>query len=137
MRHHDRLDDRIMNVPIFAYLSEKQRSVIRGLFTEIDVAEGVPLTHQGDTGHEFFIIVAGTATVERNGTRESDIGPGDFIGELSLLGGLPQAVTAVSNTPMTILVASPQEFATMLDLNPTVAREMLPAVVQHLRRAHT
>jgi CRP/FNR family transcriptional regulator, cyclic AMP receptor protein len=133
VRHHDRLDDHLKNVPIFAHLSEKQRHVVRSLFTELDVEKGVRLTHQGDTGHEFFIVVSGTATVEKDGILVADLGPGDFVGELSLLDGGPQAATAMSNSPMTILVASSQEFATMLDLNPTVAREMLPGIVQHLR----
>ncbi len=131
--HRDYLDDHLDKIPIFSNLSVKEKFAIRGLLTEIEVASGFRLTRQGELGHEFFIVVSGSATVERDGVHIADIGPGDFLGALSLLDGGPQTVTVVSSSPMTIMVASPREFTSMLDLNPIIARQMLPALVHRIR----
>ena len=133
MRHHAALDDHLANVPLFAGLSEKEHEAIRGLLTEIDVADGARLTREGEIGHEFFIIVSGTASVEHEGVHVTDVGPGDYQGELSLLDGGPRTATVTATSPMTLMVASQGEFMTLLDLHPMVARKMLPALVARIR----
>jgi CRP/FNR family transcriptional regulator, cyclic AMP receptor protein len=133
MRNHAALDDHLSNVPLFATLSLKEREAVRGLLSEIDIATGTRLTREGQIGHEFFIIVAGTASVEHEGVHITDVGPGDYQGELSLLDGGPRTATVTATSPMTIMVASQQEFTTLLDEHPTIARRMLPALVARIR----
>ena len=68
---------------------------------ERTVAAGTALTTEGESGDEFMIIMDGTATVRRNGRRVSQLGPGDFFGEMSLLDPGPRTATIVADTPIT------------------------------------
>ncbi len=133
MRHHAALDDHLSNVPLFSTLSLKEREAVRSLLSEVDVPTGARLTREGSIGHEFFIIVSGTASVEHEGVHIADVGPGDYQGELSLLDGGRRTATVTATSPMTVMVASQQEFNTLLDEHPTIARRMLPALAARVR----
>lgn len=125
--------DHLGHVPLFARLSEKERRELGDLFTEVEVPAGQVLARQGAVGHEFFLILTGSASVDHDGNHVADVGPGDFQGEISLLDGGPRTATVTATTPMTLLVASHQEFNSLLDRAPTLARQMLPALAHRVR----
>lgn len=125
--------DHLGSVPLFARLSEKERRELGDLFTEVEVPAGQVLARQGAVGHEFFLILAGSASVDHDGNHVADVGPGDFQGEISLLDGGPRTATVTATTPMTLLVASHQEFNSLLDRAPALARQMLPALAHRVR----
>jgi CRP/FNR family transcriptional regulator, cyclic AMP receptor protein len=133
MRHHAALDDHLSNVPLFSNMSLKEREAVRALLSEVDVPTGARLAREGAIGHEFFIIVSGTASVEHDGVHVADVGPGDYQGELSLLDGGRRTATITATSPMIVMVASQQEFNTLLDEHPTIARRMLPALAARVR----
>jgi CRP/FNR family transcriptional regulator, cyclic AMP receptor protein len=133
MRHHAALDDHLSNVPLFATMSLKEREAVRALLSEVDVPAGARLAREGAIGHEFFIIVSGTASVEHEGVHVADVGPGDYQGELSLLDGGRRTATVTATSPMTVMVASQQEFNQLLDEHPTIARRMLPSLAARVR----
>ncbi len=130
---HTTIDDHLAGVPLFSRLSSKEREQVRGLLTEVRVPEGQVLARQGAQGQEFFIIIEGTATVERDGAHLADVGPGDFQGELSLLDGGPRTATVTATSPMVLMVATRREFTSLLDVAPTIARQMLPALAHRVR----
>ena len=127
--------DQLSQVPLFSHLGDKELLAVRRLMTEAHVAEGQVLAREGTRGSEFFIIVAGTASVDRGGVHVADVGPGDFQGEISLLDGGPRTATVTATSEMTIMVATNGEFHAMLDSTPTVARQMLPALAHRVRVA--
>lgn len=63
-----------------------------------------------------------------DGVHVADLGPGNFLGEIALLDHSPPTATVTCTTPVTLLVASQQEFNGLFDLAPTLAKEMLPTV---------
>jgi CRP/FNR family transcriptional regulator, cyclic AMP receptor protein len=127
------IDDHLSQVPLFSTLSTKELRSVRGLLTRTEVAPGQVLAREGAIGHEFFIILEGTAAVEREGVHLADVGAGDFQGEISLLDGGPRTATVTATTAMTILVASQREFDSLLDSAPSIARQMLPALAHRVR----
>jgi CRP/FNR family transcriptional regulator, cyclic AMP receptor protein len=127
------VDEHFAAVPLFSRLGNDELDAVRGLFTELSVDKGRVLARQGSLGHEFIIIIDGTASVDRDGTHVADVGPGDFQGEISLLDGGLRTATVTATSPMTILVASVNEFDTLLDNVPTIARQMLPALAHRVR----
>ena len=126
-------DDPLSRVPIFSGLGAKERQKVRNMLTGLNVEAGHVLVREGTYGHEFFIVESGTAKVERDGVLLAEIGPGDFQGEISLLDGGLRTATVTSTSPMALLVASHREFTSLLDRAPTIARQMLPALVTRLR----
>jgi CRP-like cAMP-binding protein len=129
---HSHRDNPLSDVPIFSGLGEKELDEVRSLLTELSVDSGAVLVKQGGYGSEFFVIESGTAKVQRDGALIAEVGPGDFQGEISLLAGGPHTATVTATSPMTILVASHSEFTSLLDRAPTIARQMLPALVTRL-----
>ena len=114
-------------------LSSKDLTAVHGLMTEVNVEPGHVLARQGATGHEFFVMLSGTASVDRDGVHLADVGPGDSQGEISLLDGGPRTATITATTAMTILAATYLEFDTLLDNVPTIAHQMLPALANRVR----
>jgi CRP/FNR family transcriptional regulator, cyclic AMP receptor protein len=137
MRHKISVDDPLGHIPLFAHLTEDDRTAIHHLMTEVSIGAGQILAREGSHGHEFFVIVSGSASVDRGGVHVADVGPGDFQGEISLLDGGPRTATVTATTPMTLLVATHQEFSSLLDATPVIARRMLPALAHRVRTLAT
>ena len=133
MAKHSHRDNPLSAVPIFSGLGEKELEAVRSLLTELSVDAGAVLVKQGSYGSEFFVIESGTAKVERDGVLLAEIGPGDFQGEMSLLDNGVRTATVTATSPMSLLVATVNEFNSLLDRAPIIARQMLPAVVARLR----
>ncbi len=133
MNRYKSIDDGLAKVPLFADLTDKELESVRSLMTETAVPAGTTLAHQGQTGHEFFIIVSGTASVDSHGEHVADVGPGDFLGEMALLDGGPRNADVSATTAMTLMVVSQRDFTQLLDTVPMIARRMLPTLVKRLR----
>lgn len=121
-------------IPMFADLSKSELKRIGRLMTAVPVKEGKVLATQGKGGREFLIIEDGTARVEIDGKRVAHLGPGDFMGEQSLITGDPRNATVIATSPMTCQVLNRGEFTTLLDENPKLARKILVSAVRRLAR---
>jgi CRP-like cAMP-binding protein len=126
-------DEALARVPLFSRLGDKELSAVRSLMTQADLPAGRVLAKQGAVGSELFVILSGTASVDRDGHHLADLGPGDFLGEMSILDHGPRTATVTATTDITVLVATSQEFNALLDRSPSVARQMLPALAHRVR----
>jgi CRP/FNR family transcriptional regulator, cyclic AMP receptor protein len=102
---------------------------------EVHVPAGKALVTEGETGHEFFVILGGTARVTRHGRKLATLGVGASFGELALLEKAPRNATVVAETDMDLLVLGQREFAGIVDEVPGFARKMLAAMAKRLREA--
>lgn len=125
--------DHLAGVSLFSSLSKRDLQKIAKASTELEVAEGRDLVEQGATGHEGFVILAGKATVKRNGRKVATLGPGDVFGELSLFDGGPRSASVSAATPLTVLVIGQREFTAVLDEVPGLARKILAALAARVR----
>ena len=86
----------LSRVPLFQGLSKRQLAQVASLADEIDLPSDRELTHEGATGTEFVVIIDGVADVTRNGELINKLGPGDFLGEISVVtpdGNIPTGLT--------------------------------------------
>lgn len=124
------IDKTLAGISLFKECTKKELQAISSLVTPVQVKAGKVLTKEGDVGREFMIIASGTATVRRNGRKVATLGPGDFFGELSLIAKVPRTATVTADTDMVIEALNRQEFATLLDESPSIARNVLAAVAK-------
>lgn len=126
------IDQTLSRIPIFSECSRRELKAISKLVTPVEVKAGKVLTEQGEPGREFMIIASGTATVSRDGKPIAKLGPGDFFGELAVLAGVPRTATVTADTDMVIEALNRQEFSSLLDESPAIAKKVLLAAVKRL-----
>ena len=134
-RQKDVFIDHLQQVPLFSACSRKDLQLVAKRAEEINVPAGKALITEGETGHEYFVILSGTAKVMRHGRKIANIGPGDAFGELALLEKAPRNATVVAETDMDLVVLGQREFAGIVDEVPGFARKMLAGMAKRLREA--
>jgi len=127
--------DHLRRIGLLSGCSDSDLALLGRAADEVSLQSGSELTRQGDIGREAFVLLAGRAEVVRDGTTVAHLGPGDVIGELSLLDGGPRSATVVAQTDVDVLVLSRPAFAAVLDEIPTLAHRLLVALARRLRAA--
>jgi putative iron-dependent peroxidase len=125
------------SVPLFSRLRRRDIERLVELATEIDVPDGQMLTRQGESGHEFFVVLSGNVIVARDDRRIARLGPGEFLGEIALIDGRPRTASATADGPARLLVLSHGQFDALLDEFPTITRQVVQALVERIRRTVT
>jgi CRP-like cAMP-binding protein len=114
-------------IPLFAALSNDQRGEVARAADEIDIEAGKRLISEGRFGYEFFVIESGTAEVVRGEQHIADLGPGDFVGEMALLGDTTRNADVVASSAMTAMVMTDAAFRSLARRMPDVAEEIREA----------
>ena len=135
MPRRDAFIDHLAQVPLFSACSRKDLGTVARRADDVAVDAGKQLVTEGAAGHEFFVIMEGTAEVTRNGRKIAELGPGDAFGELALLEKAPRNATVVAETDMELVVLGQREFAGIVDEVPGFARKMLAGMAKRLRDA--
>jgi CRP-like cAMP-binding protein len=118
----------LSKVPLFAGLGERELAQVGQLADEVTVRPGKVLAKEGASGHEFFVILDGTIDISKAGERVNTMGPGEFFGELALIGKVPRTATATAATPATLLVVGHREFNSLLASQPAIQDKIMRAV---------
>jgi CRP-like cAMP-binding protein len=120
-------DSRLTAIPLFASLKKRERKKVAKCADEVDLPEGKCLVDEGDFAYEFFVIEEGTAEVWQGDECLAELGPGDFFGEMGVVGRAQRNASVVATSPITAIVMTGWEFR-------SVARE-LPQVADRIRAA--
>jgi CRP/FNR family transcriptional regulator, cyclic AMP receptor protein len=123
----------LRNVRLFRELDDPELRTIADQADLRKTEANETLAKEGHIGHELILIVDGTARVETEGKILHRFAPGDFFGEISLLDGKPRTATVIAETPGTIVTISRDEFLSLLDTVPGLAKKILIRVCTHLR----
>jgi len=125
--------ERLRTIPLFADLDDDTIMAIADIATEVLVPAGQVMIRPYDPGLGMFIVEDGTVVVELGGDREVMLGPGEFFGELALL--IPEGVRAArvrAETDVRCLAIGRDDFAGLLDTEPSIAVAMLPVLARRL-----
>src|SRR3954468_23675012 len=114
-------------IALFERLSKAQLAEVARQADEIDVEAGKRLVSAGRFGYEFFVIEDGTAEVVRGEDHIADLGPGDFFGEMALLGDTVRSADVVARSPMTTMVMTDSAFRSLARRMPDVAEQIREA----------
>jgi CRP-like cAMP-binding protein len=131
--HTDQKLELLKRTPLLEGLGRKELEEVGRLVDEVDVPAGHVLMREGDTGHEFFVVVSGTVGIDRGGTRIRTMEPGDFFGEIALLAEGPRSATATSDAASTLLVLGHREFHSLMDQFPAIRTCVLESLARRLR----
>jgi CRP-like cAMP-binding protein len=135
MARKDSKLDHLAQVRLFRACSKKELTTIGRASDEVRIPAGRTIVEEGQTGHEFCLILDGKAAVHRGGRKVATLSPGDYFGELALLDRGPRNATVKADTDMEVLVLGQREFSGVLDEVPTIAHKLLSSMATRLRDA--
>lgn len=123
----------LKRVPLFAEMPDAHLQRIANTARERHFEPGTTIVTAGQTGHGFYLIVAGRADVQRGGRTLRTLNPGEYFGELALLRDQPRSATVVATAPTTCLTLARWDFKSILDANPGIALHLLNTVAARLQ----
>jgi CRP/FNR family cyclic AMP-dependent transcriptional regulator len=126
-------ESRLASIELFSSLSKRERRQIAPHADEIDVPEGTQLLREGEFAYEFFVIEEGSAEVVRDGDHVADLGPGDFMGEMGIVGQTQRNASVVARSPLRVIVLTEQNFRGISRSFPDVAKRIQQAVEERCR----
>lgn len=118
---------RLKKVELFADVSEDELKTIAPFAIEIIVDAGKVLVREGEFSYEFMAIEEGKAEVTRGGEHLADLGPGDFFGEIGLLGKELRNATVSAKTEMRLVTLDKWDMK-RLERN-------IPQAIERIRKA--
>ena len=136
-------------VPLFAGLTKRQLVAIAKLVDHMSFDPGAVLVKELDVGRRLIIIRTGTAEVRRqvfvapqdlatgvgaeSSRRVATVGPGDVVGELSLIDGRPTSASVVADTELETLVLYATRFKKLLGSMPQLYTRLLVGMAARVR----
>jgi CRP/FNR family transcriptional regulator, cyclic AMP receptor protein len=122
----------LKRVPLFERCSKSELGEIAMLADELDLPTARDITKQGASGKEFIILLEGEAEVVRGLRVVNELGPGDFVGEISLVSGKPRTATVRTRGPARVLVVGASGFRALMRDVPSIKDKVLAAVTARL-----
>jgi len=97
---------------------------------EMSAPAGTRIVSQGEAPDYFYVIRSGRVRVfreteDRIRTELTDLGPGEYFGELALVTGQPRTASVEAAEDSQLLKISKEEFDQVLDSNPQLARYII------------
>src|SRR5437764_13004829 len=124
----------LRSVPTLSGLANRDLARLASHFDDVCVDAGERLIREGEPGREIFLVVDGEAVVSLRDDALATVGPGEFVGEMTLFDRVPRSATVTALTPVRVLVAGAGSFGTLL-ANPAVLRRLGATLARRLREA--
>jgi CRP-like cAMP-binding protein len=126
---------------LFAGLPAASREQLARATTQRTYTFGDLLFQRGDPGDALHVVVSGQIKVFIEADQEDEIviailGPGDFVGELSLLDGRPRSASVEALDTVETLVVPRSDFIAALRANPSVMETVVMALAARLRETN-
>jgi CRP-like cAMP-binding protein len=127
--------DDLAGIALFDIIEPDARAALAPWFEVQEASAGVRLIGEGAAGYSFFVLREGSATVTINGIEVRTLGPGDFFGELAILGDGRRTATVTTTTPSQLLVLFGTEFRRLQQEYPELATPIESALRETARAA--
>jgi hypothetical protein len=126
-------------VPLFVDFEPEDLLVLARASEERGYSEGTVLFNQGDVGDEVFVIISGrvqTVYAESGGERTAaTLGPGDCIGEMSVIDGSLRSTTAlVTGVNTRVLAIAGDTFRRFVEERQHVSGKIIGVLANRLRQ---
>lgn len=133
------MDDKLAalkKTSIFSGLSGKHLELLGRVTDRVNVKAGHMLIMQDQVMTHMSILIEGAAEVEIDGTHIADLGPGDVVGELSMIDDERASAKVTITEDSTLWHIARAGFIPLWEKNPDMSKPMLLAVVQRLRETN-
>lgn len=127
----------IESVPIFSSVTEEEMLKIAAITTDRTYQKGEMVYLEGDEGGKLYVIHKGGVKVTRLGTSGKEqvirvLGPGSFMGELSLLNPVPMSDNAEALEATTMCMIDGSKLKKLMLENPSIALKIIEELSRRL-----
>lgn len=135
-----RTDNCIESVPIFANLSQAEMLEIAYITRPETFQKGELVYSPGDHGGRLYVLHKGKIKITRVNRQGKEqviriLGPGDFMGELSLFGAIPQTDQAEVLETATMCVIEGDQLKELMAKYASIAFKVMDVLSRRLERA--
>ena len=127
--------EQLAEVPLFESLSPDELNAVATLSEVRQEDAGAILVGEGAPGYSLFVIQNGSATVTSGGKILTALGPGDFFGEIALLGEGVHTATVTASSPVSLIVMLGSDFRVFERSFPEASAAMKHAMADRLERS--
>jgi CRP/FNR family cyclic AMP-dependent transcriptional regulator len=127
--------DELARIPLLAALTRRDRERLASVLRDRVVAAGEVAAAEGEDGIGFFMIVAGSATVEQDGTPVRTLAAGDWFGEIAVLGDGRRTATVRALEELHCVGMTPWQFRPFLSEHPEIALTIAETMAERLAPA--
>lgn len=129
-------NDFLYSIDLFSELDERQINLIQGLLKDGRYKKGERIIHEGIIGGALFIIVKGKVRIHLKFDNETielaKLGPGDFVGEMSLIDDHAAAATVEAEESTEVLILSREDFKALLSSSTELSAKLWESLARNL-----
>lgn len=134
-RTTDPILEKLASVDLFEGLPAADLRRIKDAGKEVRFEAGADLAVQGREGGRFFLILEGEVEIGLGGRRVRVMGPGEYLGEISLIDGAPRSASATARTEVQTWSLASFAFRPLLREHPAMAEKVMLLLCRRLRAA--
>lgn len=128
---------RLQGVDLFGFMTEPELYQAARIVSERWVDAGTFLARQGERGRHLFVLVDGSVEVLKQVDGKDDrllhvAGPGEALGELTLLADVPRSASLRAATDAVVLVLRDDAFHEWLRLHPDLSRRVMQRLAEKI-----
>jgi diguanylate cyclase (GGDEF)-like protein len=120
--------DTLQHSRLFQSVPHAVASSVLASATTRSLAPGETLLHAGQSNDTLFVVLSGRLNIllgGASGPRHTQAGPGDCVGELSVIDGNPVSADVVAEIATDVIGISGDDLWALLDVSPEMARNLL------------
>lgn len=127
-------------VPIFSSLTQEEMLEIAAITTDKTFDKGEMIYLAGDKGEKLFVIHKGRIKISRLSSKGKEqvirvLGPGEFMGEISLFSPLPMTDNGEVIEKSTMCMIEGAKLKVLMQKYPTIAFKVMEELSKRLERA--
>jgi CRP-like cAMP-binding protein len=127
--------DMLAQVDLFSVLTKKELAEIHNAGKEVSFPAGRVIVSEGESGVGFHLILQGKAKVTVGDRLRTNLGPGDYFGEIAIIDNGTRSATVTADTEVTTLSIASWDFMPVLSENFEMCRKILVELSRRLRSA--
>lgn len=122
-------------VPLFAGCSREVVERLADASTEVAFGAGQVILQQGQVGNGLYLVMSGEVRILAGDDELARLGPGETMGELSVIDQQPRVASAVASIDTVCLALASWDLIALVERDPSLALNLLRELAGRLRRA--
>lgn len=129
----------LQQIPFFSSLTIAEIDAVLQHATVQRLAPNAHLVTEGQPGSNVYVVLSGRLKVVSGAGSARELilgisGPGELLGELSMLDRQPRSASVIAIEPVRVLTLQRRELIPLLQAHPEAALQMIAALTQQIRQ---